>query len=154
MSKKLLKFGRWPSKISAELVAGKTLRFQMVQALDDMVYWTESRPEEKGRSVLMCSRLNQQPTELLPPPYSARSKIHEYGGGEFLATPKIIFFINAVDQQIWAVDNAPFLTTSGLREQSAPPDSLIEPRKITHAPSLRFADLVFDQPAQPLDLRR
>ena len=40
--------------------------------------------------------------ELLPAPFSARSRVHEYGGGEFLVAGEIIYFSNDGDQQIYA----------------------------------------------------
>ena len=32
--------------------------------------------------------------ELLPPPYPARSRVHEYGGGEFLVAGGVLYFVN------------------------------------------------------------
>ena len=137
MNKKTLKFGSWPSTVSAEFVAGKSLRFQSVQALDDQLYWSEVRPSEKGRAALVCTSINGSKTsrvltDLLPAPYSARSKVHEYGGGAFLATPKLIFFVNANDQQIWSVEHTTNATPSPA------------PQQITDAPQWRFADLCHD----------
>ena len=142
MKKKTLKFGRWPSDISAEFVAGKTLRFQSVQALGDWLYWTELRPLENGRAALVCIRPNAPPNappngpptiiDLLPAPFSARSKVHEYGGGAFLVANQQIFFVNADDQQIWSIKN----------QQNTPQSST--PKQITHAPEWRFADLCLD----------
>ena len=138
MNKQIRKFGRWPSDVSAGFVAGKMLRFQTVQAFDDRLYWTESRPCEKGRAVLCC--LSRAPStkpsaiiDLLPAPYSVRSKVHEYGGGAFLVTNDVIFFINADDQQIWSIDHRP-----GVGQP------LPIPRQITHAPAWCFADLCYD----------
>ena len=138
MKKQTLKFGCWPSEISAEFVAGKTpCASKPFKHLADRLYWSEVRPSQKGRAALVCASLDASADtpsliDLLPAPYSARSKVHEYGGGAFLATNELIFFVNADDQQIWSIEN------KAESEQSAPP------QQITNAPEWRFADLCHD----------
>jgi dipeptidyl aminopeptidase/acylaminoacyl peptidase len=134
MDKSIRQFGCWPSKVSAELVAGKALRFQTVQALDNTLYWTEQRPLEKGRAALVSSRSGSPPVDVLPAPFSARTKVHEYGGNAFLATANTVYFINGDDQQIWSVKT----------------DTPSAPKQITCAPQWRFADLIFDEPRKRL----
>ena len=99
--KKVDAYGTWPSPISADAVGGQTLRLQLVQASGPWVYWSEGRPSEGGRVVLMRARSSGRPEELLPAPFSARSRIHEYGGGEFLVAGDRIFFVNDADQQVY-----------------------------------------------------
>ena len=84
MESKLFAFGHWPSPIPAASVAEGALRFGRVQVYGNAVYWSESRPAEKGRAPVMRWSKEGGVSELLPPPYSARSRVHEYGGGEFL----------------------------------------------------------------------
>lgn len=60
--------------------------------------------------------------DVLPKPHSARSRAHEYGGGEFLVAGGTVYFVNDKDQQVYAL-------ASGGR-----------PRRITEAPRTRFAD--------------
>src|SRR5579883_2086702 len=83
MSKRAVPFGLWPSPLSAASVAAGGLRFRRLQGAGGALFWSESRPAEQGRSpVLRWDRGGL--SELVPPPYSARSRVHEYGGGEFL----------------------------------------------------------------------
>ncbi len=143
MDKAVCKFGCWSSTVSAESVAGKTLRFQTLHGLGDTLYWTEQRPAEKGRSALVCalsvasspagSEQNYHLRELLEAPWSVATRVHEYGGNAFLVTEKTIFFVNQEDQQIWSIANAP--------ESKAPNP----PVQITRIPDLRFADLIYDR---------
>src|SRR5690606_15858326 len=88
------------------------------------LYWIESRPQEKGRCVIV----RQSPTgliaDLLPPPWSARSKVHEYGGGAYTIAGEHLYFVNADDQQIWSMN-----LDGGT------------PRPFSVAPLCRFADL-------------
>ena len=77
-------YGHWPSPISADSVAGHSRRLGLIAGDGAWVYWSESRPEEGGRSVLMRARPGKPAEELIRPPYSARTRVHEYGGGEFM----------------------------------------------------------------------
>ena len=119
-------FGIWPSPVSAELAARGSRRFGMVQASGEAVYWSEARPEEQGRQVIVRRGPEGRPVDVLPKPYSARSRVHEYGGGEFLVSGATIFFVNDKDQQIYEL---------------APPAA---PQRITRAAGMRFADFAHD----------
>ena len=137
-----LPYGLWPSPITAKDVAAGARRFGMVQGDGAWIYWSEGRPEERGRQTLMRARADGQglPEELLahhssapsvahtqPAQYSARSRVHEYGGGEFLAVDGRVWFVNDSDQDIYELD---------------PGDA---PRRLTSAPDLRFSDLTLDR---------
>ena len=119
-------FGTWSSPVSAALVARASRRIGDVQAVGGDIYWSESRPEEQGRQVIVRAGANGRAEDVLAPPYSARSRVHEYGGGEFLATGDGIFFVNDRDQQIYR------LGTDG------------SVARITDEKRLRFADPAFD----------
>jgi dipeptidyl aminopeptidase/acylaminoacyl peptidase len=126
-AKKTLPFGTWPSPVTPALVARGSKRFGTLQSADDAIYWTESRPQEGGRQVILrAAAKGGRVEELLPAPFSARSRVHEYGGGEFLVAGGVIYFVNDRDQQVYAI------------EKGAPP------RRITHAPRMRFADFAHD----------
>jgi dipeptidyl aminopeptidase/acylaminoacyl peptidase len=125
-AKKPLPYGTWPSPISARTAARASRRFGTVQAAGGAVYWSESRPEEGGRQALRRADAAGNLEDLLPPPYSARSRVHEYGGGEFLAIEATVFFVNDKDQDIYALEPG------------------LPPQRITHAPSTRFADFAHD----------
>ncbi len=96
-------YGHWPSPISAELLTAQGVRISEPQAVDDRVYWLESRPQEKGRTALVCETAGVR-TELLPAPHSIRTRAHEYGGGAYLATAQAIFYVLDSDQRIYRYD--------------------------------------------------
>jgi len=125
-AKRALPFGIWPSPVSAELAARGSRRFGMVQASGEAVYWSEARPEEQGRQVIVRCGPDGRPVDVLPKPLSARSRVHEYGGGEFLVSGANIFFVNDKDQQVYEL---------------APPAA---PQRITRAAGMRFADFAHD----------
>lgn len=119
-------FGLWPSRINAEIVAGGAIRFGRVEVFEGVLYWGESRPAEGGRAAIMRQKSGGEPEDLLPAPFSARSRVHEYGGGEFHVTRLGVFFVNDEDQQVYL-----------LKEGCAP-------LPITQAPGVRFADFAYD----------
>ncbi len=102
-AKRPLPFGLWPSPISADLAARGSRRFGTLQADADAVYWSEGRPEEQGRQVIVRAGPDGRPADILPKPFSARSRVHEYGGGEFLVAGATVFFVNDKDQQVYAL---------------------------------------------------
>src|SRR5262245_40715965 len=122
----ILPFGTWPSPISAALAARASRRTGLLQAAGDAVYWSESRPEEQGRQVIVRAGPDGVREDILPAPYSARSRVHEYGGGEFLAANEIVYFVNNADQQVYALVPGQ------------------QPQRVTEAPGTRFADLAHD----------
>lgn len=131
MKKTPRRFGCWPSKISAGLVAGKNLRFQTVHASGQDLYWSESRPDEDGRCALLLSQENSPPRDILPSPWSVRTRVHEYGGNAFVVTDRAVFFVNDKDQQVWSLEKTPSGTFS-------------PPEQITDNADYRYADPVFD----------
>ena len=123
--RRTLPYGTWPSPITPAMAAQGS-RIGLVQAAGDAVYWSEWRPEEQGRQAIVRVGRDGRRQDVLPKPYSARSRVHEYGGGEFLVAGDTVYFVNAKDQQVHAL--AP-----GRR-----------PRRITDAPDTRFADFIHD----------
>jgi len=78
------RFGTWPSSVSAAQAAGAALRLSQPQLDGDHVYWLEGRPEEGGRQTVMRAPLaGAGPGEDLTPQRNVRSRIHEYGGGDY-----------------------------------------------------------------------
>ncbi len=124
--KEIRTYGTWKSPVTTDLVAGKTLRFGGVQSDGDYIYWTEARPFESGRCVIVRVGPSGEKEDLLPLPFSARSRVHEYGGGEFTVSRGEVFFVGADDQEVYRV-------LPGER-----------PDRITAEPDMRFADFEVD----------
>jgi dipeptidyl aminopeptidase/acylaminoacyl peptidase len=83
-------FGAWPSPLTAaEIARGHAdLSFPLVIGGD--VWWQEGRPEEDGRVSVVHRGPGGRLTTLLPAPWSARTRVHEYGGLSFLPVPRAI----------------------------------------------------------------
>lgn len=97
-------FGSWSSPISAARVAGAAVRLERVQTTESAVWWSESRPDEGGRSQILRRSASGEVAELLPEGFSARSAVHEYGGAGWWLAGETVFFVNATDQRIWRLD--------------------------------------------------
>jgi len=77
--------GGWLSALGAARVAAGNLRLMQPRIAGDCVYWVENRPAENGRGVLVRKRTGESRQDLTPPPFSVRSRAHEYGGGAYAA---------------------------------------------------------------------
>jgi dipeptidyl aminopeptidase/acylaminoacyl peptidase len=128
-----LPFGSWPSPLAPEMMGAATLRLGSPQlGPAGQVFWLEGRPAEAGRTVVVRWRPDGTTEDLLPPPWDARSRVHEYGGGAFaLGGAGEMYFVHAADQVIYRLDpgQTPVALCPG-------------------APGWRFGDLVFDQARQ------
>jgi dipeptidyl aminopeptidase/acylaminoacyl peptidase len=83
-------FGAWPSPISAAQVAGGRIRLTFPTVISNTTWWQEDRPEEAGRTTVVRCGADGTLTTLLPAPWTARSRVHEYGGLSYLPIPSPI----------------------------------------------------------------
>ncbi|WP_236052185.1 S9 family peptidase [Nonomuraea cypriaca] len=68
------------------------------------VWWTEDRPGEGGRTTIMCRAADGTRRELLPAPWWARTRVHEYGGRPYTVTPAgEVVFANMRDQRLYVL---------------------------------------------------
>lgn len=126
MIKQISPYGSWISPISSKLVATAATRLGQIEIDGDNIYWIEMRPTEKGRYTIMQLTADHQLHELLSPPWNARTRVHEYGGGSYKIYENTIYFTHFADQRIYR--------TSVNRK----------PVPITPPQALRYADFSFD----------
>ena len=118
--------GSWKSPITSELIVGESTPIEDIAILGDDIYWTERRPRENGRTVLVRRSVDGAVADLTPAPFNVRTRVHEYGGGAFSVSPLGIFFCSFDDQRLYRVDG------------DAPPVAL------THQAGMRYADVAPD----------
>jgi len=97
-------YGSWRSPITAELVAGGGITFSEILADGTDLYWTELRPAEGGRRVIVRRSAGGRTGDVTPQPFNARTRVHEYGGGDFLVVDGSVYFSNFADQRIYRID--------------------------------------------------
>jgi dipeptidyl aminopeptidase/acylaminoacyl peptidase len=120
-------YGSWKSPITSDLVAGGEVGLQQIRLDGDDVYWIELRPQEGGRKVIVRRSPSGQIMDVIPTPFNARTRVHEYGWGDFVVSDGQIIFSNFVDQRL-------YLQKLG----SAP-------KPLTPAGDLRYTDGVIDR---------
>ena len=76
-------YGSWKSPIATEMLTAGALRFDELDVDGDDLYWVESRPDEQGRYAAMRYSADGELSEVTTSDYSARTLVHEYGGGSF-----------------------------------------------------------------------
>jgi dipeptidyl aminopeptidase/acylaminoacyl peptidase len=110
-------FGAWPSPITAADVARSRLRLAYPRVIGSEVWWQETRPEEGGRVTVVHRSAGGKLTDVLPAPWNARTRVHEYGGLSYLPVPRastqpaaaggraprghVIMFANYADQRLY-----------------------------------------------------
>jgi dipeptidyl aminopeptidase/acylaminoacyl peptidase len=125
-------FGSWRSPITTQMLVQGAVRFGDSSIDGDTFYWVESRPQEEGRYVVVRRSADGKIDDVLPAPFSARTLVHEYGGGALLASDGVVYFANYADQRLW---------------QLKPGET---PQPITAEGKLRFADFAHDRPRNRL----
>ena len=97
-----LPYGTWPSPLSPEVLAGARVSVAGLQVVGDTVWWSESRPREQGRTVVLRLRPGSDGVEeVSPPEVSVRSRLHEYGGGAHFADGEGLLYTDFADQALW-----------------------------------------------------
>jgi dipeptidyl aminopeptidase/acylaminoacyl peptidase len=96
-------YGAWRSPITSQFVISSVVSVGTVIPSDDRLYWIEGRPEEGGRQVVVAYREGRA-EDVLPPPFNARTRVHEYGGRNVVVDGGRVYFSNFVDQRIYVVD--------------------------------------------------
>lgn len=130
MNQRTAPYGAWTSPISAALAAQGSKRISDLTLWQGSLLWCEGRPEEGGRNVIvMAPGAGGDTIDLLPDGFSARSKVHEYGGGAFVVSEHGLFFVNGDDQDIYHLPKM---------------DGAAIPIRVTNAPQMRFADGTYD----------
>ncbi|WP_236792478.1 prolyl oligopeptidase family serine peptidase [Amycolatopsis sp. GM8] len=93
-------YGTWSSPISAADAAAAGGGAQWLDVVDGQVWWAEARPAEGGRLALVRA----DGTEMLPAPWNARNRLHEYGGRPWLVIGRSLYFTHWDDQRVYLRD--------------------------------------------------
>jgi dipeptidyl aminopeptidase/acylaminoacyl peptidase len=124
---KVASYGSWGSPISSDLIVRGVVGLSEVVVDGEDVYWMESRPGEDGRNVVVLRTPEGSIGDVTPQPFNARTRVHEYGGGDFAVHDGTVYFSNFVDQRIYR----------------RPPGG--GPQPLTLETGRRFADMVVDR---------
>jgi dipeptidyl aminopeptidase/acylaminoacyl peptidase len=123
-------YGSWQSPITGASVTAAKINLDSVVLDGTDTYWLESRPQEKGRMVIMRQDGQGAISQVTPGGFNIRNRVHEYGGGSYTVWNGEIYFCNDADQNIY--------------HQSGIDISLASPALKGNDPTRRYADLVID----------
>jgi dipeptidyl aminopeptidase/acylaminoacyl peptidase len=115
-------YGSWKSPISPDLVAGGEVGLEQVRIDGDDIYWIERRAREGGRKVIVRRSADGSEVDVTPAGFNARTRVHEYGGGDYAVSGGTIVFSNFTDQRLYLQNHGS------------------EPQPLTSADALRYAD--------------
>lgn len=97
-----LPYGSWPSPLTAAAAAAAAPRLEGAVFVGDDIWWGEAIAEEGSRTAVRRRTADGRIETLLPGPWSARSRVHEYGGGSWTASADgRLFFVEKTDQRVW-----------------------------------------------------
>ena len=94
-------YGSWKSPITSDLIVKGTIGLSQPRIAGEDVYWIEMRPSERGRQVIVRRAADGKTTDINPPDFNARTRVHEYGGGDYVVHDGAIYFSNYADQQLY-----------------------------------------------------
>ena len=140
-----LPYGTWPSPITAADVAGRRGLVSYPRAIGRDVWWQQRLPAEEGRVTVVHLGADSKQCFLLPGPWNARTRVHEYGGLSYLPVPAregtaggtAIVFANYADQRLYLLESA---APDGQDGGGGPRPLTPEPDGSPEQPSLRYAD--------------
>ncbi len=102
MAKKdIVPYGSWKSPITSDLLVAGTIGLGQIVTDGSDLYWTEGRPAEGGRNVIVRHTQDGRNEEFTPQPFNVRTRVHEYGGGAFTVHAGVITFSNFADQRLY-----------------------------------------------------
>src|SRR5712691_794237 len=131
-------YGSWNSPITSDLIVKESIGLSQVKLDRNDVYWIEMRPSEGGRQVIVRYPSNGQRVDVTPRAFNARTRVHEYGGGDYAAQGGVVYFSNFADQQLYRQDD-------GLTPQAIAQESGYDARDPQAGTALlRYADAVVD----------
>jgi dipeptidyl aminopeptidase/acylaminoacyl peptidase len=94
-------YGSWKSPLTADRLLADVVTLGNPLVSGDDVYWTESRPSEGGRSVIVRRRGDGVVEDVFGSGFAARTLAHEYGGRCYAVHGDTVYFSNFTDQRLY-----------------------------------------------------
>src|SRR5215467_9741076 len=102
--KHIVPYGAWKSPITSSLIVAQSISLMEVRLDGNDIYWLEGRPQERGRYVVVRAAADGTASDVNKPPYNARTRVHEYGGGSWLVAGGSVYFSNFADGRLFRQD--------------------------------------------------
>jgi len=125
-------YGSWKSPITSDSIVAGSIGLTQPLIDGEEIYWIEMRPTEGGRNIVVKRDSRGATHDLTPKEFNARTRVHEYGGGDYTASKGKVYFSNFSDQRLYVQEHVE------------------EPVAITPEALMRYADVVVDEARQRL----
>lgn len=97
-------YGTWPTPFTSQRLVEAAVQVGEIATADDgSVWWSESRPGEGGRVVLVRRSPDGQVTDMIPAGVNVRTRVHEYGCGAWWLVGTDVWFTEFADQRLYRV---------------------------------------------------
>ena len=93
-AKSIARYGSWKSPITSDLIVAGTIQLGQIAVDGSDLYWTEGRPAEGGRNVVVQRKMGANNVDVTPEPFNARTRVHEYGGGSFTVRKGVVTLLD------------------------------------------------------------
>jgi dipeptidyl aminopeptidase/acylaminoacyl peptidase len=100
-ARETLPYGAWRSPITSDLIVAETIGLGDIIVDGGDIYWIEARPSEGGRNVVCRALPGGGSADVTPAPFSARTRVHEYGGGSACVAGGVVYFSHFADQRLY-----------------------------------------------------
>src|SRR5271157_5328098 len=97
-------YGSWKSPVSGKLLASGSSAPADLTTDGDRVYWLQLQPQKGGRYGLLTWAKGERPREAVPEEFNVRTRVHEYGGGSYVADGRTVYFSNFDDQFVYRLE--------------------------------------------------
>jgi dipeptidyl aminopeptidase/acylaminoacyl peptidase len=116
-------YGSWKSPITSDLIVKGSIGVGMTALDGEDVYWMEMRPAEGGRYCIVRRTPDGQTADVTPRAFNARTRVHEYGGGDYVVANGTVYFSNFEDQRLYkqALNAEPVALTPAVEMRYADP---------------------------------
>ncbi|MBN1216801.1 MAG: S9 family peptidase [Candidatus Lokiarchaeota archaeon] len=91
----------WKPLITPEEVFSDLIGFSGLNFFNNTLFWLETRPSEKGRTVLVREISKDSFQDITLKNYYLRTRVHEYGGIAYTINNDYIYFANFQDQRLY-----------------------------------------------------
>jgi dipeptidyl aminopeptidase/acylaminoacyl peptidase len=120
-------YGSWRSPITTDLIVSGSIGLTQPLIDGQTICWIEMRPTEGGRNVIVKRDPDGTISDVTPQPFNARTRVHEYGGGDYAVRDGAVYFSNFADQRLYVA-----------REGASP-------QAITPPGDVRYGDALIDE---------
>jgi dipeptidyl aminopeptidase/acylaminoacyl peptidase len=97
-------YGSWLAPITSDLIVAESIGLSGALLDGEDIYWIESRPREAGRNVIVRRSADGRREDVNPPPFNARTRVHEYGGGAATVDRGDVYYSGFADQRLYRQD--------------------------------------------------